>query len=45
VEVAFMEVPCCSSLVRLVESAIEASGKDLRPSLTRVSIRGENLAV
>jgi Pyruvate/2-oxoacid:ferredoxin oxidoreductase delta subunit len=41
VEVAFMEVPCCSSLVKLIESALQASGKDLQPSLTRVSIRGE----
>ncbi len=45
VEVAFMEVPCCNGLARLVDSAIAASGKDLRPSLTRVSIRGESQAV
>ncbi|MFH2010420.1 MAG: 4Fe-4S binding protein [bacterium] len=41
VEVAFMEVPCCHGLVRLVQQALEASGKDLQPSLTRVGIRGE----
>lgn len=40
VEVAYMEVPCCRGLVMLVEQALEASGKDLRPSLTRVGIRG-----
>lgn len=41
VEVAFMEVPCCSGLVRLVQAALEASGKDLQPALTRVGIRGD----
>jgi len=45
VEVAFMEVPCCNGLVRLVQEAIEASGKDLKPALTRVAIRGETQAV
>jgi ferredoxin len=41
VEVAFMEVPCCHGLVRLVQSALEASGKDLQPALTRVGLRGD----
>jgi len=41
VEVAFMEVPCCAGLVRLVQSALEASGKDLQPALTQVGIRGD----
>ena len=41
VEVAIMEVPCCNGLVRLVEQAIEASGKDLSYSLVRLGIRGE----
>ena len=40
-----MEVPCCNGLVRLVESAIEASGKDIQPALTQVAIRGETRAV
>ncbi len=41
VEVAFMEVPCCNGLVQLVNQALEASGKDLKPALTRVGIRGD----
>ncbi len=45
VEVAFMEVPCCHGLVRLVESALEASGKGLQPALTRVGIRGDAQAL
>lgn len=44
VEVAFMEVPCCNGLVRLVQSALEASGKDLQPALIRVGIRGDTQA-
>ena len=43
VEVAFMEVPCCHGLVRLVSQAIAASGKDVPLALTEVSIQGEIL--
>lgn len=43
VEVVFMEVPCCFGLVRLVHSAIEASGKPVPLKLTKISIQGEIL--
>lgn len=41
IEVVTMEVPCCSGLVRLVQSAIEAAKKPIRLTLTRVGIHGE----
>ena len=40
VEVVFMEVPCCSALVRLVQSALTASGKSIPLSAVKVGIRG-----
>ncbi len=45
VEIAYMEVPCCRGLVMLVQQALEAAGKaeSLRPTLTRIGIRGEVL--
>jgi len=43
VDVAHMEVPCCSGLVRLVETALKDSGKAIPLVLTRVGIRGEIL--
>jgi Pyruvate/2-oxoacid:ferredoxin oxidoreductase delta subunit len=41
VEVVTMEVPCCSSLVRLVQSAVEKQRLSLSLTLTTVGIRGE----
>ncbi len=41
VEVAYMEVPCCGGLVRLVREALEKSGKKIPCTLTKVSIEGE----
>ena len=41
VEVAFMEVPCCHGLARLVGQAIAASGKPIPLGLIEVSIQGE----
>ena len=41
IDVVYMEVPCCGGLVRLVESAISASGKKIPVKFTRISIRGE----
>lgn len=41
VEVAYMEVPCCYGLVRIVSGAIEESGKSIPLKLTRIGIRGE----
>ena len=41
IEVAFMEVPCCHGLVRLVAQAVAASGKSLAVTLIRLGIHGE----
>ena len=41
VEVAYMEVPCCAGLVRLVEEAVKDSGKNIPVKKTRISIQGE----
>jgi len=40
VTVAFMEVPCCSALVRIVRAALEQSGKTLPLHLTRIGLEG-----
>lgn len=41
VEVAYMEVPCCAGLVRLVEEAVKESGKNIPVKKTKVSIKGQ----
>jgi len=41
VEVVHMEVPCCLGLLRLVQLALEDSGRDIPVTATEVSIRGE----
>lgn len=38
--IAYMEVPCCSGLVSLVESALAAAGKRIPLSKHRISISG-----
>jgi ferredoxin len=43
VEVAHMEVPCCFGLVRLVQLALQDSGKTIPVVLTKIGIRGEIL--
>jgi Pyruvate/2-oxoacid:ferredoxin oxidoreductase delta subunit len=40
VEVAFMEVPCCHGLVRLVAKALERSGKAIPLEMVQVGIDG-----
>lgn len=40
IDVAFMEVPCCFGLLRLVNSAVEASGKQIPVALTKIGING-----
>lgn len=40
VSVAYMEVPCCWGLVKLVEGAIKDSGKEITMSKTKIGIHG-----
>ncbi len=44
VTVAYMEVPCCMGLVKLVEEAVRQSGKDIPVRKIKIGIRGEILA-
>jgi len=39
--VAIMEVPCCGGLVRLVQRALEQSGKDIPVEIVTIGVRGE----
>ena len=41
VTVAHMEVPCCFGMVKLVESAIEGSGKGIPFETAMISVKGE----
>jgi Fe-S-cluster-containing hydrogenase component 2 len=41
VTVGYMEVPCCAGLVHVVQKAVEASGKAIPVSSTKVSLQGE----
>jgi len=43
VKVAYMEVPCCAGLVRIVMEAVEASGKAIPVRTVRIGIQGEVL--
>jgi ferredoxin len=40
-EVAFMEVPCCGGLVRIVQTAMEQAGKKIPTTFTKVAIQGK----
>jgi ferredoxin len=41
VEIAYMEVPCCVGLVRLVEEAVKDSGRNIPVRKTKIGIKGE----
>ena len=43
IHVVYMEVPCCSGLVHTVKEALAASGKSIPLTLTKISIRGDEL--
>ena len=40
VAVAYMEVPCCAGLVKLVEAAVKDSGKKIPVKKTKIGIQG-----
>lgn len=44
VTVAYMEVPCCMGLVKLVEDAIKESGKNIPAKKIRIGIQGQILS-
>ena len=43
VTLVYMEVPCCFGLVRLVEQAIQKSGKNITVKKHTISVRGEEV--
>jgi Pyruvate/2-oxoacid:ferredoxin oxidoreductase delta subunit len=43
IHVVYMEVPCCFGLVHTVREARDASGKPIPLTLTRISIRGDEM--
>ena len=43
VMIAYMEVPCCGGMIRIVEEAIKASGKKIPLAKQKISIKGEEL--
>ncbi|HDL02887.1 MAG TPA: 4Fe-4S ferredoxin [candidate division Zixibacteria bacterium] len=45
IEIAYMEVPCCRGMVRLVETALDEAGVEIPVLLTRLDIKGNILEV
>lgn len=43
VMIAYMEVPCCGGMVRLVEEAMRASGKNIPLAKQKIGIKGDEL--
>ena len=41
--VLVMEVPCCGGMVRIVEEALKASGKNIPLAMQKISIKGEEI--
>ena len=44
IDIAYMEVPCCTGLVHLVKEALAESGRPIPVRLIRIGIRGQVLA-
>ena len=44
VTVTYMEVPCCLSLVKTVEEAVQKSGKKIAIRKTKVGIQGQTVS-
>lgn len=45
IDVAYMEVPCCGGLVKLVEAAIARAGKPIRLKLIKLSLKGKIMEI
>jgi len=43
VMIAYMEVPCCGGMTRIVEEALKASGKNIPLAKQMISIKGDEL--
>jgi Pyruvate/2-oxoacid:ferredoxin oxidoreductase delta subunit len=41
IEVVYMEVPCCSGLVRIVREALKEAGVEIPVTLTKIGIQGD----
>ena len=41
VDVAHMEVPCCTGIVRAVKKALDNCGKEIPLTITRIGIDGQ----
>lgn len=43
ITVAYMEVPCCMGLVKLVDEAVKESGKDIPSGKVKIGIQGQRV--
>lgn len=43
VMIAYMEVPCCGGMVRIIEEALKASGKNIPLAKQKIGIKGDEL--
>jgi ferredoxin len=41
--IAYMEVPCCGGMMKIVEEALKASGKNIPVARQKISIRGDEM--
>ncbi|MEG1837335.1 MAG: 4Fe-4S binding protein [Synergistaceae bacterium] len=45
IDILYMEVPCCSALVRIVKKSIELSGEEVTLQTTKISMKGKILEI